>query len=202
MPKDAARLILCAVVKLLLASTSPYRRALLERLGLPFTTADPGVDEDVVKELGLPAEMLAVRLARAKCDAAAIPDAVTIGGDQVCALDDEILDKPGSVEGARAQLARLQGREHRLVTAICVRAGDTLHEHLDVTRLRMRPLRSDEIARYVDADRPLDCAGAYKFEARGVTLFDAVISEDVTAITGLPLLALVRILRETGFPLP
>lgn len=195
---------------LVLASTSRYRRELLARLGLPFEAADPGVDEEAVKALGLPAEALVVRLAREKAAAvahrlaAARPGALVVGSDQVAELDGEILGKPGTAERAEAQLRRLAGREHRLLTALCVvRAGDGLRrEALDVHHLRLRTLDDGQIARYVAADRPLDCAGAYKIEGPGIALFDRVRGDDFTAVIGLPLTRLVALLAELGVTLP
>lgn len=190
--------------ELILASTSKYRRALLERLGLPFECVAPAVDEDAWKERGLAPEELARTLAREKALAVARerPAAVVIGSDQVCALGDEVLDKPGTRAVALERLGRLAGRTHRLVTAVCVARGDERLEFADVTRLSMRPLTAAQVARYVDADEPFDCAGGYKLETRGVALFERIESADQTAIVGLPLMALVAALDRFGFELP
>lgn len=192
------------MTELVLASTSPYRRALLARLGLEFRCAPPGVDEEAVKVLGLAPEELARRLAHAKARAVAgrEPRAVVIGSDQVCALGDEVLDKPGNRATAIERLSRLAGREHRLVTAVCVAADERQVEFVDVTRLWVRPLARAEIERYVDRDRPFDVAGGYKLEALGVALFERIESRDQTAIVGLPLIELCGVLREMGFRLP
>jgi septum formation protein len=189
---------------LVLASTSPYRRALLARLGLPFRALPPACDEEALKVPGLAPAALAVALARAKAESlrAAEPGAVIIGSDQLAAVDDTILGKPGTVERAEAQLALLAGRTHTLLTAVAVAHPGGLLEHLDVTRLTMRPLTGAQIARYVAADRPLDCAGAYKLEEGGIALFSAIESADHSAITGLPLLALGTLLASLGFPVP
>ena len=191
-------------MNLVLASTSPYRRALLERLGVPFTCVAPTCDEEAHKDRGLGPLALAELLAEEKARSVATsrPTDVVLGGDQVCAIGDRILDKPGTTARACAQLALLQGRPHQLVTAIHLCVGDRTRAHTDVTTLRMRPLSDEDIARYVAADHPEDCAGSYKFEARGVALFEAVEGSDVTAITGIPLLALARLLRELGFSIP
>jgi septum formation protein len=189
---------------LVLASTSPYRRELLGRLGLPFTCEPPRVDEAAFKVPARRPPQVAVDLARAKAAtvAARHPDAVVIGSDQVATVDDAILDKPGSVEAARAQLQRLQGRTHELVTAVAIAHGGGMVEFVDTTALAMRRLDDAAIARYVAADQPLDCAGSYRIEALGVTLFDRIECSDWTAIVGLPLLRLGAELRALGFALP
>ncbi len=189
-------------MELILASTSPYRRALLERLGVPFRWLAPSVDEDAFKALGLAPQLLAERLATAKAASLREPDSVIIGSDQVACIDETILGKPGSHERAVEQLRLLSGREHRLITAMAVSHQDQLRQHTDVTTLTMRPLRRDEIERYVEADRPFDCAGSYKLESRGIALFERIATEDQTAITGLPLIALTTILRDFGFAIP
>jgi septum formation protein len=190
---------------LVLASTSRYRRAQLEQLGLAFTCQAPGVDEAAATPPDSPPREIARALARAKAEAVAEglgPEVVVLGGDQICVHEGTVLGKPGSVDRAWAQLLRLQGRSHLLITALCVAAGERRIEHQDVTELDMRSLSEEEIQRYVAADHPIDCAGSYKLESLGVTLFDAIRSEDHSAITGLPLLAVSRILRELGFQLP
>ncbi|MEW4567853.1 Maf family protein [Tautonia sp. JC769] len=191
---------------LILASTSPYRRALLERLGLPFRCRAPGVDEDQFKAVGLPPRELADRLAIAKADAVARlepdPRSIVIGSDQLVAFEGRVLGKPGSVERAVEQLLSLAGREHELITAMAVIQGTNVVQHTDVARLRLRPLSRAEIERYILADRPIDCAGSYKLEARGVALFDRIVSDDHSAITGLPLIALTTILRDLGVSIP
>ncbi len=188
----------------ILASTSPYRRALLDRLGIPFRSLAPEVDEDAYKAGGLSplalAEVLALAKARSLSDAR--PDSIVIGSDQVASLDDLPLGKPGSVASAEAQLSAMSGRSHELITAVAVRhRGETI-AHTDVTTLTMRRLSADEIRRYVEADRPLDCAGSYKLESRGIALFERVVSDDHTAIVGLPLIAVTTILRSLGVRVP
>lgn len=189
---------------LILASTSPYRRQLLERLRLPFTCERPGVDEDAVKRRL--AEPLAVvqQLARQKAEAVAarFPEAVVIGSDQAATIDGRILDKPGDAANAIAQLQSLQGRDHALLTAVAVVHPHGVVAFVDTTTLWMRPLQDTEIARYVAAEQPFDCAGSYKIEALGVTLFARIDSGDQTAIQGLPLLQLSHELRRLGFALP
>lgn len=190
---------------LVLGSSSRYRRDLLGRLGVPFDVAAPRIDEEAVQRSGAEPERVALRLAVAK--AATVADtrtnAFVIGSDQVVELDGEILGKPGDEHGARAQLARLSGRAHRLVTALALRAPDgTLRTHVDVHTMTLRTLGSSEIERYVAADQPFDCCGAYKIESLGIALFDRIEGDDFTAIVGLPLIALARLLRDAGFAVP
>lgn len=193
---------------LVLASTSPYRRELLARLGIPFRCLAPEVDEDAFKAQGASPRQVAERLAREKAlrVASREPGATVIGGDQVVALGTaeagRILGKPGSREAAAVQLATLAGKSHELVTAIVVAHEDRLLAHTDVAVLEMRPLDEAAIGRYLDADEPYDCAGAYKLEARGITLFSRIAAADHSAITGLPLIALTSMLRELGCVLP
>lgn len=191
---------------LVLASTSPYRRAQVERLGVPFRCVAPRVDEDDLKrEWGRVAPReLAERLARAKAASVAEvePGATVIGGDQLVDFEGTILGKPGSVDAAVSQLSAMAGKDHRLITAMVVRRGDEVYAHTDVTTLTLRPLTTDEIRRYVEADRPLDCAGSYKIEGRGIALFERVESEDHSAIIGIPLIGLATILREIGYAIP
>jgi len=193
---------------LILASTSRYRRALLERLGVPFTAVAPACDEDALKDPRLAPQALAEFLAEAKAASIARqqPDAVVIGSDQLAAVEVDgawtILGKPGTAARAVDQLALLSGRTHVLITALVVARGEERWRHTDRTRLTMRRLDRAALERYVTADQPLDCAGAYKLECRGIALFDAIDSADASAITGLPLLALTRILAGLGYAVP
>jgi len=188
---------------LILGSTSLYRRELLERLRVPFQTAQPNVDE-----LPLPGEhpqALAVRLARAKAQAVAglHPGAWVIGSDQVAAFDSHPIGKSGGRDVAIAQLMAMSGREVVFHTALCVaRGAGEMFEAMDTTRVRFRALASDEIARYVDAEEPYDCAGSFKCEGLGIALFDAIDSTDPTALIGLPLIATARLLRQAGLAIP
>lgn len=189
---------------LILASTSRYRRQLLDRLGLPYTAIPPQCDEEALKDPSLTPQALAEHLAEAKAASlvAAHPTAVIIGSDQICAVDDEILHKPGTPERAVAQLERLAGRDHRLITALVVAQGARRWRHTDITTLAMRACTRDALERYVAADQPLDCSGAYKLEQRGIALFDRIESADQNAIVGLPLIALCSILRRLNYPIP
>ena len=189
---------------LILASTSKYRRELLMRLRLPFETVAPGVDEVAVKAAGGPAREVVEELARRKAEAVRRlrPSDVVIGSDQAAVLDGEVLDKPGTEANALAQLRSLRGRRHQLITAVAVAHPGGIERFTDVTNLTMRRLTDEEITRYVRAEMPLDCAGSYKIEGLGVTLFEQIETRDHTAIVGLPLAQLSDTLRDLGFALP
>ena len=187
---------------LILASSSRYRRELLERLRLPFHISRPDVDE--TPQPGEAPAALARRLALAKAAAIARqqPEAWIIGSDQVATVDSQPLGKPGTRENAIAQLGALSGREVQFHTAVCLVRGKDVLKALDTTRVRFRELQAETIERYVDAEQPLDCAGSFKSEGLGIALFERIDSRDPTALVGLPLIALSKMLREAGFPLP
>jgi septum formation protein len=190
---------------LVLASTSIYRRQLLARLGVPFSVAAPACDEEALKDPSLAPTALASHLAREKARSlwSRWPDAHVLGSDQLVETDDEVLGKPGTAEGAVSQLSRLAGRSHRIITAFALLGPDgSVMEHVDIHTLHMRSLTHSELERYVAADQPLDCAGSYKIEARGIALFERIEGGDFTAIMGLPLIALTSALRARGFVVP
>jgi MAF protein len=185
---------------LVLASSSPYRRALLERLGWPFVTADPGVNE--AAEEGENAAMLVTRLAKAKARALAsrYPQSVIIGSDQMAVLDGVALGKPGTPERAERQLREASGRRVEFLTGLCVLeaatgASATVCEPYAV---HFRELSDAEIHNYVRLEQPLDCAGSFKSEGLGVALFERFEGNDPTALIGLPLIQLTRLLRQFG----
>lgn len=190
--------------ELILASTSPYRRELLARLGVPFAVAPPGVEEAAFSKQGLAPGDLAVQLARGKAAAVARhhPSAIVIGSDQLACVDGRPLGKPGSATAAAAQLRLLAGREHRLTTAVAIAHPRGMVEFADTATLAMRALTDDEIDRYVAADQPLDCAGSYRIEGLGIALFARIDCGDHSAILGLPLLRLAHELRALGLRLP
>jgi septum formation protein len=185
--------------RLILASTSSYKRALLERLALPFETRNPATDERA--EAGEPPRALAARLALAKARAAAAPGAVVIGADQVPALGDEILRKPGSHTNAVAQLLACSGRTVLFYTAAAVFDSDAgrAWETVDVTEVDFAALDPERVDRYLEIERPYDCSGGFKAEGLGIVLFDAIRSRDPTALIGLPLIWLAATLRRAGF---
>ena len=189
---------------LVLASTSPHRRMLLERLGLPFSCAAPEVDE--TRSFREPVTELVRRLSRAKAEAVAAkhPRALIIGSDQAAERDGDILGKPGGHAAAAAQLSASSGKYLKFHTGLCVmdtRDGSR-HENVDVTRVIFRKLSQAEIERYLQAEKPYDCAGSFKSEGLGISLFDGIESDDPSALVGLPLIALCRFLRECGVALP
>lgn len=193
-------------IELVLGSTSRYRAELLRRLTPHFRQAAPDVDE-----AALPGEtpaLLAQRLAQAKARAVAArhPGALVIGSDQVAELDGQILGKPGDAARATAQLQASSGRDVRFHTALCLldarRDPPALHQALDVTDVRFRVLGADEIERYIEREQPLDCAGSFKSEGLGISLFEHIRNDDPSALVGLPLIALCRLLRAAGVTLP
>lgn len=192
------------VKNLILASSSKYRKELLARLGVSFSSISPDVDEDSYKAQGLAAVELAETLAFLKAEAILKlhPDACVIGSDQVAEIDGEILGKPHHREGAIKQLMLLQGLEHALVTSVCILTKDQKHIYTDRTFLRMRELTVAQIERYLDYDLPYDCAGSYKLESLGISLFKKIEGIDHTAIQGLPLMKVAEILNQLGLEIP
>lgn len=191
-------------MKIVLASTSAYRRMLLERFGLPFATARPDVDETPLAAEAPSATADRLAVAKARAVAAAFPDALIIGSDQVAHLGSEIFGKPGTAERAIDQLRRMSGRTVIFHTALALldTRTDTVRRESVPTRVTFRTLGDDEIVRYVEKERPLDCAGSAKSEGLGITLLESLSGDDPTALVGLPLIALSRLLRAQGVQLP
>ncbi len=189
---------------LILASTSRYRAALLQRFGLAFVAHNPEVDEAEIR--GESPRGRAFRLSEAKAEAVAarFPDAIVIGGDQVPAASTTILHKPGNAANCREQLKLLSGSTAEFYTASTVRcmATGVKLSHVDTTAVKLRPLSIGEIDRYIDREKPFDCAGGFKAEALGITLFERIDTEDPTAIVGLPLIWLAGALRAVGYFVP
>ncbi|MBK8323279.1 MAG: septum formation protein Maf [Betaproteobacteria bacterium] len=187
---------------LVLASGSRYRAELLARLGLPFETWAPDVEES--PRPGESCGDTARRLARAKAEAARtrFPDAWIIGSDQVADLDGHPLGKPGHREGARSQLRAMRGRTVIFHTALCLLAGGEAREALVPTQVVFRDLADDEIERYLEREPAFDCAGSAKSEGLGITLLERITGDDPTALVGLPLVALSAMLREAGARVP
>jgi septum formation protein len=185
---------------LILASTSIYRRELLQRLGMPFTVIAPEVDETAAAH-ERPAA-LAKRLAAAKARAIARlhPEAAVIGSDQVAELHGAALGKPGDHQRATQQLRAMRGQQVIFHTAVAVVCADTRFEAVELARVRVtfRMLSDDEIERYLRAEQPYDCAGSAKSEALGIALLDSVESDDPTALIGLPLIRTCALLRLAG----
>lgn len=191
------------VPRLVLGSTSRYRRELLQRLGIGFDVDRPDVDE--TPRAGESPAALVERLAREKAVEVSMrhPGAWVIGSDQLAELDGAPLGKPGGRDGALKQLASMSGRDVVFLTAVCLaRDGAAQPLHVDRTTVRFRALSPAEVERYVDAETPYDCAGSFKSEGRGIALFDAIETRDPTALVGLPLIVTARLLRTAGFALP
>lgn len=187
----------------LLASSSVYRRELLARLLPAFETAVPDVDE--TPRTGETPDAMAARLAglKARHCAAGRPDSIVIGSDQVPVLSDRVLRKPGSRERAVQQLSECSERAVEFLTAVAVIGpGGREETHLDQTLVRFRRLSAEEIERYVDAERPFDCAGSFRAEGLGIALFESIESRDPTALQGLPLIWLAGCLNRFGLPVP
>jgi len=185
---------------LVLASSSPYRRALLARLGVEFVAVAPAADETPAP--GEAPDRLAARLAEAKARALAarFPGRLILGSDQTACLDGELLGKPGGADANVAQLERAAGRRVAFYTAVCLLVEGTarVHRHLDAAAVVFRPLTGAQIRAYVAAERPFDCAGGFKHEALGVALFERYEGADPTGLEGLPLMALTRMLAAEG----
>jgi septum formation protein len=185
---------------LILASTSPARRALLDALGLRYRVERPEVEEDV--PAGTPVEeavrMLALRKARAV--ASRHPEAWVLGADQLGEVEGRLLGKPADRAAAREQLRALLGRTHRLLTAVALVQGGEESLAVDEVRLGFHPLEDEELERYLDTGEWEGCAGGYRIEGRGQTLV-ATLDGDRTSVMGLPMLAVVRLLRARGVPL-
>ena len=183
---------------IILASTSRYRRELLARLHLPFTTRSPQTIEDVVD--GEAPAAMAQRLALAKARSITAPDSIVIGSDQVASLEGRVLRKPGSADAAFAQLRACRGKSVLFHTAVAVveTHAETTLQHVDRTEVVFRRLDDAALERYVQLESPLDCAGSFKSEGLGVALFERISSEDPTALIGLPLIFVADALRKLG----
>ena len=191
-------------MKLVLASTSAYRRELLTRFGLPFEIARPDIDESPLPDEAPRATAERLAIEKAKAVAAQFSDALIIGSDQVASMGSQRFGKPGSVDRAVEQLRSMSGQTVIFDTALALintRSGRIQVEVIP-TEVRFRALSDDEIVRYVERERPLDCAGSAKSEGLGITLLDALRGDDPNALIGLPLIALARMLRNEGLALP
>ena len=172
-------------MKLVLASSSPFRAAILRNLALPFAAVSPEVDE-----ARLPGEA-----------PQALAESFVIGSDQVATLDGDVLGKPHTVENAVAQLSRFSGREVQFLTGLCLRRGDVVFSCVEPFVVRFRPLTEAEIRAYVALESPLQCAGSFKSEGLGILLFDALVGRDPNALVGLPLIALRELFEQHGVAL-
>lgn len=188
------------MTQLVLASTSPYRKSLLEKLGLPFITAAPRVDES--PQLDESATDLVMRLAAEKAKALAKnhPEHLIIGSDQVCVIDGKITGKPHTEENAHRQLRLASGHSVIFYTGLAL--FDSKQNHLQVIcepfNVDFRTLTDEEIVNYVAKEQPLNCAGSFKSEGLGITLFERLSGRDPNTLVGLPLIALCEMLRKAG----
>lgn len=191
-------------MRLILASQSPYRKALLENLGLSFISDRPLADEEELKMRG-PTDLVELTrflsFHKANSLRAKYLDAVILGSDQLAEVDGQRLDKPGSHAKAFEQLQRMQGRSHRLITSLCVLAPTSTFTFTDITTLHMRKLSNSQIESYLIQDNPYDCAGSYKIERGGMALIERLETGDPSAIQGLPLISLTSALLQLGIPL-
>jgi septum formation protein len=188
--------------RVVLASTSRYRRALLERLGFPFECADPRTDE--APREGETFRQIALRLAEAKARATApaFPDSLIIGSDQVASCDGARLDKPGTHENAMRQLASLSGKMARFETAVALldAKSNRVLTRLVPCNVTFRTLSTEVIEEYLRKEKPYDCAGSAKSEGLGIALIARMETDDPTSLVGLPLIALTDLLAEAGMP--
>jgi MAF protein len=187
-------------MQLVLASTSPFRKQLLERLGLPFTTASPHTDETPLP--GEAPQQLVARLARSKAEdvAHAYADALVIGSDQTAVIDGVILNKPGSHENAARQLRLCSGKIVTFYTGLCLLNARSGNRQVDVVpfQVQFRALTDAQIENYLRREQPYNCAGSFKSEGLGIALFERMIGDDPTALIGLPLIRLTRMLEAEG----
>ena len=190
--------------KIILASSSPYRKSLLERLHLPFEAISPDIDESPLP--GESAENLVLRLARTKAEEIAKNqvNALIIGSDQVARLGTMILNKPGTRENARKQLKLIRGNTVNFLTGLCVlnTASRNCQAELVNYTVSFRDFNDEEIERYLEIDIPYDCAGSFKSEQMGITLISKMQGDDPNALIGLPLIKLAEMLRQMGLKLP
>jgi septum formation protein len=189
---------------LILASSSPFRRQLLERLALPFIVSSPQIDETPLPDES--ARQLVLRLAESKARALAgrFTSALIIGSDQVAVLQDQILGKPGNRANAIAQLTACNGKTVVFHTGLCLldTAENTCQVDAIVSEVKFRDLTEAQIERYVDAEQPFNSAGSFKAESLGITLFEHLRGDDPSALIGLPLICLTRMLNNAGIALP
>lgn len=193
-------------MKLILASQSPYRQHLLNQLGLTFLTASPRIDEDQLKSRlqleGCSPSQIAETLSFEKGSSVfkiQTEDCLVISGDQLVALDSQVLGKPLSQNGALAQLQSLNSKTHQLLTAISVFSSKEKLTYLHKSSLKMKTLSTRELMNYIGLDNPIDCAGSYKIEKHGISLFESIECDDFSAIQGIPMLWLSNYLKGRGY---
>ena len=189
---------------LVLASTSPFRKTILEKLGIAFSTSAPSIDETPLP--GESAQKLVMRLSlqKAQAVAKAFPAALIIGSDQVACIDEQIIGKPGDREGAVKQLKVASGRRVDFYTGLCLLNSATGRQQTlcEPFTIHFRRLRQDQLERYLDAEKPYNCAGSFKSEGLGISLFKRLQGDDPNTLIGLPLIRLVEMLNTEGVQVP
>jgi MAF protein len=187
-----------------LGSTSPFRKELLSRLGIPFSTASPNVDETALE--GETPQDLVTRLSLAKAQAVAgdHPESLIIGSDQVACNDGKILGKPGNRENALQQLSEASGKRISFYTGLCLLNAESGRSHVicEPFHVHFRTLEPSQIERYLDAEQPYNCAGSFKSEGLGIALFEKMEGDDPNSLIGLPLIRLISMLKEEGIEIP
>jgi MAF protein len=190
--------------KLLLASSSPYRRQLLDKLGLDYQWRAPDIDETALPDE--PPQDLVIRLAtrKAKALASDFPDHLIIGSDQVAVLNGKILGKPGNIGKARKQLMAASGNSVTFLTGLCLFNSRTFHtqQSCEEYSVTFRELSEQQIEKYLQKDQPFNCAGSFKAEGLGISLFKKLQGDDPNTLIGLPLIALIDMLNEEGIDVP
>ncbi len=189
---------------LILASSSKYRNLLLRRLGIPFESVSPEVDETPHDSESAIDLVTRLAMEKAKTVSRENPHAIVIGSDQIAVFENRIIGKPGSFEAATRQLSEFSGHTIDFLTAVSVQHAKRgfIEQHIDTTRVCFRDLKPEEIKRYLEIEKPFDCAGAFKAESLGIVLFERISCDDPTALIGLPLIQTATLLRRAGLSLP
>lgn len=189
-------------MKLVLASSSPFRKALLEKLNLSFVTDSPDIDETPLADESIEAMVMRLAQAKARALAAHHPQALIIGSDQSASLNGEVLHKPGNFDKAFAQLKAASGQCITFYTGLCLLNSATGEAQVicEPYQVKFRQLEDDEIANYLQTDQPYNCAGSFKSEGLGICLFESMRGDDPNTLVGLPLIQLCSMLRAQGQP--
>lgn len=188
------------MTSIVLASSSPYRFKLLSRLGIPFAAEKPKINEDNYKDYQLKPQEYSEKLALIKAKSLLDENLLIIGSDQIASIENNILEKPHNFDNAFKQLSTLSGKTHELYTSVALISSTAQKVWTVKTTLKMHPLSKQQIEKYLELDQPFDCAGSYKIESYGISLFSQINTEDFTAIEGLPLLSLSKELMSLNFP--
>ncbi|MFI8479055.1 Maf family protein [Pseudomonas sp. NPDC078700] len=192
------------MLPLILASSSPYRRELLSRLNLPFSCSSPNIDESRRPEESPTDLVKRLALEKARALSSAHPEHLIIGSDQVAVLDEQVLGKPHTMERAFSQLSAASGKSVTFLTGLALLNSATGHQQIDCVpfTVHFRELNPEQIQRYLETEHPLDCAGSFKAEGLGVSLFRSTEGSDANSLIGLPLIRLVDMLHNEGWQIP